>query len=40
MPVLDGIGATREIRAAGSDADRIASELVEAIVEAAAGRLP
>jgi two-component system, NarL family, response regulator LiaR len=68
MPVLDGIEATREIRAAGSDAtilmltgsnsqsdidsareagasgyvtkDRIASELVEAIVEAAAGRLP
>ena len=68
MPVLDGIEATREIRAAGSDTailmltgsnsrsdvdsareagasgyvtkDRIASELVEAIVEVAAGRLP
>ena len=66
MPVLDGIEATREIRAAGSDAailmltgsnsrsdvdrardagasgyvtkDRIASELVEAIVEAAQER--
>jgi len=66
MPVLDGIEATREIRAAGSDAailmltgsnsrtdvdgareagasgyvtkDRIASELVEAIVEVARGR--
>lgn len=68
MPVLDGIEATREIRAAGSDAailmltgsnsrsdvdsareagasgyvtkDRIASELVEAIIEVASGRLP
>ena len=66
MPVLDGIEATREIRAAGSDAailmltgsnsrsdvdrareagasgyvtkDRIASELVEAIVEVALGK--
>jgi two-component system NarL family response regulator len=66
MPVLDGIEATREIRAAGSDAvilmltgsnsrsdvdkareagasgyvtkDRIASELVEAIVEVAQTR--
>ena len=68
MPVLDGIEATREIRAAGSDAailmltgsnsrddvdsareagasgyvtkDRIASELVEAIIEVARGRVP
>jgi len=68
MPVLDGIEATREIRAAGNDAailmltgsnspsdidtareagasgyvtkDRIASELVEAIVDVASGRLP
>ncbi|HLX33352.1 MAG TPA: response regulator transcription factor [Gaiellaceae bacterium] len=68
MPVLDGIEATREIRAAGNDVsvlmltgsnsrsdvdrareagasgyvtkDRIASELVEAIVEAAGRRLP
>jgi DNA-binding NarL/FixJ family response regulator len=68
MPVLDGIEATREIRAAGSSAailmltgsnsaddidsargagasgyvtkDRIASELVEAIVEVVRGRLP
>ena len=68
MPVLDGIEATREIRAAASEAailmltgsnsrsdvdsareagasgyvtkDRIASELVEAIIEVASGRLP
>jgi DNA-binding NarL/FixJ family response regulator len=68
MPVLDGIEATREIRAAGNDAailmltgsnsradvdgardagasgyvtkDRIASELVEAIIEVASGRSP
>ena len=66
MPALDGIEATREIRAAGSDAaifmltgsnsradvdsareagasgyvtkDRIASELVEAIIEVASGK--
>ena len=66
MPALDGIEATREVRAAGSDAailmltgsnsradvdsareagasgyvtkDRIASELVEAIIEVASGK--